>query len=311
MMRLAIYGSGAVGSFFGAKLSQAGHEVIFIARGAQLEALRSTGLRVEGVDDIFMLSNVRATDNPASIGLVDFVFLAVKTWQVASILPHLGSLLHSESRVLTLQNGVETAGIVAAQIDADRVLTGVVRGFFFMDAPGLVRHLGVQPSIIFGPSTHEADPVAARLCDVLQATGGIYAEIPANIDVALWEKFLLVTAVSGVGALTRQPIGAIRNYAPAYQMLADSMREIYALALARQIPLPADTVERTLDFVASFPPDATASMQRDIMEGRPSELEAQTGAVVRLAAQSGVDVPVNRLVYHSLYLQEAAGRSRN
>ncbi len=303
-MRFAIYGSGALGSYFGAKLARHGHEVIFIARGAQLEAMRTKGLRVEGVDEAFSLPQVRVTNDPGRLSPVDFILVAVKTWQVEDTLPYLDSMLHQQTQVLTLQNGVELHTRIAQRIGAERVLAGIVRGFFFLDGPGVVRHLGVPPSITFGPSS----PLAEALCATL-LEAGIQAIIPADIDAALWEKFLLVTAVSGVGALTRMPMGPIRAYGPTRQMLEDAMREIDTLARARQVHLLDDVVERTMAFVDTFPEDATASMQRDLMEGRPSELEAQTGAVLRLAEASGVAVPLNRLIYDSLILQERQARS--
>lgn len=307
-MRIAIYGSGALGCYFGAKLQRHGQEVHFIARGKQLQALRTDGLHVKGPDDSFTLVDVNVMSDPLSIGPVDIVLLAVKTWQVEQALPRLSGLLHAETRVLTLQNGVETPQQIAERIGAEHVLAGIVRGFFTLGAPGVVQHVGVRPSITFGPVTKQADPLAESLYETLLAAD-IHAEIPPDIDAALWEKFILVTSLGGVGALIRQPIGVIRDYAPAWQMLVDSMHEIAALAQARHVKLPEDTVERLMAFVQSFPPDATASMQRDIMDGLPSELEAQTGAVLRLAAQSGVAVPVNSMIYHSLILQERRARS--
>lgn len=308
-MRFVIYGAGAVGCYFGARLLQAGHEVSFIARGAQLAALRAQGLQVAGVGEQFHLEEVRAYESPAQVGTVDYVLVAVKAWQVAEVAEQLMPLLDEHTLVLTLQNGVEAPYLVARHTGETRSLGGVVRGFFVMEGPGVVRHVGVQPHITFGPINHQVMPAAAALLETLHSAG-IDSRLSEVIEVALWEKFLLVCSLSGVGAVTRAPIGAIRAHALTRQMLADAMVEIEQVARARGVALPADIVSRTMAFVDTFPYDATASMQRDIVEGRPSELEAQTGAVVRFADEVKVSVPVNRLIYASLLLQENQARGQ-
>lgn len=306
-MRLVIYGAGALGSYFGAKLCQQGHNVVFIARGRQLEALRTRGISVVSADEQFDLPSVQVTDDPAGVGKADYVLLAVKTWHIETVLPHLPGMVGADTRVLTLQNGVETPQIIGSVIGIAHVLAGVVRGFFAADAPGTVRHLGVRPSILFGQITHQKTAHASRLLECL-LSAGIHAEIPENIDTALWEKFMLVCAVSGVGAVTRVPIGAIREFPQTWQMLEGCMHEIARVAQAYDIPLSDDVVQRTMRFVDTFPFDATSSMQRDIMQGLPSELEAQTGAVVRLAAAQGIAVPIHEFIYASLVLQEQQAR---
>ncbi|HEX2907956.1 MAG TPA: ketopantoate reductase C-terminal domain-containing protein, partial [Phototrophicaceae bacterium] len=136
-----------------------------------------------------------------------------------------------------------------------------------------------------------------------------YSELSANIEKALWEKFLLVTSLSGVGTVTRSTIGEIRAYEPTCQMLRQVMEEMVALARGRGLTLAPDVVERTMQFVGTFPNEATTSMQRDLMNGLPSELEAQTGAVVRLGRAVGVSTPVNQFIYDSLILQERRARA--
>lgn len=306
-MKFVMVGSGAVGSYFGARLMQAGHEVVFVARGAQLHALRESGLTLCLGDGETVLRPVAATDEIAAAGAADYALIAVKAWQVAEIAPKLTALDGGDTRFLTLQNGVEAPGMVAEIVSAAQTVGGLVRGFFEMDAPGRVRHVGVTPAIIFGQIDGRRTPQVERLLEALTGAG-IYAELSNDIEAALWEKFLLVTSLSGVGAVTRSPIGAIRDCDRTWGLLRQVMDEIVSVARARRINLTADVIERTLKFVQTFPPEATTSMQRDVINGLPSELEAQTGAVVRLGREASVTTPVNQFIYDSLILQEMRAR---
>ena len=308
-MRFVMVGSGAVGGYFGAALQQAGHDVVFVARGAQLRALRENGLTLHCEHGESHLPAVQATDDIGGIGVADYVLISVKTWQVNEVARQLPALAGAETRFLTLQNGVEAPGIVAASVGAERTLGGLVRGFFELDEPGVVRHVAVRPTIIFGRIDGAPGMPEQRLLDTL-TQAGVYSELATDIQAALWGKFLLVTALGGVGAVTRASIGEFRDYPPTYQMLCDVMVEIAQVARARGVALPDEIVERTMQFVAGFPPETTTSMQRDIIQGRPSELEAQTGAVVRLGALAGVATPLNQTIYNSLILQERRARGQ-
>jgi 2-dehydropantoate 2-reductase len=153
---------------------------------------------------------------------------------------------------------------------------------------------------------------SARVEALREAFGrarGVTVEVPPDIRVAMWSKFLFITALSGVGALTREPIGTFRSRPDSRALLSDAMHEIQAVAMANGIALPPDTAERTLSYVDTLPPDGTASMQRDVMQGRPSELEAQVGAVVRLGDRLGLPVPAHRRIYEALLPLELRARA--
>ncbi len=300
-------GSGAVGGYFGAQLQRAGHEVVFIARGEHLRVLRESGLTVTDQNGATLRLQVQASDDLTTVGPADYVMIAVKTWQIADVARSVPVLRHEHTRFLTLQNGVEAPDIVAEQVGRAQTLGGLVRGFFELEAPGRVRHAGVQPTIIFGQLDGQRTPEAERLLRAL-LDAGIYSELSDDIEAALWEKFLLVTSMSGVGAVTRASIGEFRQYPATRAMLETVMAEIIAVARARGVRLPDDTLERTLAFIDTFPPETTTSMQRDIINGLPSELEAQTGAVVRLGREAGVATPLNQYIYDSLILQERRAR---
>lgn len=307
-MKFIMVGSGAVGGYFGAKLQQDGHEVVFIARGKQLQALQENGITIQHDGSSMTVHPVNVTDELAAAGTADYVFLAVKTWQVDEIVRQLPALKEENTRFLTLQNGVEAPQIVAKVLGEEATFGGLVRGFFQMDEPGVIQHVGVQPTIIFGQADGGRSPQAEALHEALQAIG-VYTELSSDITADLWKKFLLVTSLSGLGAITRSPIGEIRDYAPTYKMLRDAMQEIVNVGLGHGVALPDGLVQNNMAFIDTFPPEATTSMQRDLMSGYPSELEAQVGAVVRLGRKVNVPTPLNDIIYQSLILQERRARA--
>lgn len=306
-MRVAVFGVGAVGGYFGGRLAQAGYDVTFIARGATLEALRQEGLQVESLQGDFTIWPVQATGDPRQVEPVDVVIVAVKSWQVPEAAEAIRPLLGPETAVLPLQNGVEAPDQLAAALGREHVLGGLCRIIASVARPGHVRHLGMEPAIAFGELDNRLSPRVEALYQAFVAAG-LQVEVPADIVAALWDKFLFVTAWGGVGAVTRAPVGVIRSLNETRQLLLQALQEIEAVAQARGVTLPAGAVAKKLAFLDSLPPAGTTSMQRDIAGGRPSELEAQTGAVVRLGRAAGVPTPANTAIYHSLLPLELRAR---
>jgi len=307
-MRIAIVGAGGVGGYFGGRLAEAGASVVFIARGAHLEALRRDGLRVESIAGDFVVRPAEATDLVASIGTVDVVLVCVKAWQVPEVAVSLLPMLGPDTVVVPLQNGVEAAGQLASVVGTDRVLGGLCRIVSYVAGPGHIRHAGVSPRIEFGEMDGRSSERAATLRALFETARGLSVGTPDDIAAALWEKFLFIAPVSGVGAVTRLPVAVFRGIPETRAMLEAAMREVSDLARARGVALAEDAIARTLAYVDGLPADATASMQRDIMEGRPSELEYQTGAIVRLGREARVPVPVNECLYRSLLPAELKAR---
>jgi 2-dehydropantoate 2-reductase len=299
-LRFAVFGTGGVGAYFGGRLAEAGEDVHFIARGKHLAALRDQGLRVSSVDGDFHLHSIEVTDDPAGVGPVDVVLLGVKAWQVPAAAEGMRPLVGERTLVVPLQNGIEAPDQLAAVLGAGHVLGGLCRILVWIEGPGHIRHAGVTPYVAFGELDGSSSARVEALRQAFLRTRGVTAEVPPDIRVAMWSKFLFIAALSGVGALTRMPIGVIRSEPKSREMLRQALEEIYAIAVRHGIALPGDTVEKTVAFIDGLPEDGTASMQRDIMQGRPSELEAQVGAVVRLGERLGVAVPVHRLIYESL-----------
>ena len=310
-MRLAVFGAGAVGGYFGGRLAQAGEDVVFIARGEQLQALRDRGLRVDSFvsKGDFVVQPVQATDDPEQVGVVDAVLVGVKAWQVTEAARAMRPLFGPETFVVPLQNGVEAPSQLAAVLGGEHVLGGLCRIVGLVVEPGYIRHAGLEPYVAFGELDNRPSERAERLREAF-ARAGVTAGVPLDIRVAMWEKFLFIASFSGVGAVTRAPAGALRSLPETRQMLKQAMHEVLAVARARGIALPEEAIPRTMTLIDGLPPGGTASMQRDVMGGRPSELESQNGAVVRLGREVGVDTPLHAFIYHSLLPLELRARGQ-
>jgi len=308
-MKIAVYGPGGAGGYFGARLARSGQDVVFIARGDHLEAIRNAGLRVDSVKGDFVLHPAKATDNPASVGPVDMILLGVKAWQVPELASTLSPLVGPDTAVLPLQNGVETAGQLSGVLGPNHVMGGLAKIISYKVAPGYIRHIGAEPYIALGELDGQYRKRTERIRLAIEGAG-ITVEVPADIQAAVWEKFLFVVSWGGVGAVTRSPIGVIRSVPETRRMLEQSMEEIFALAVKRSIAMAGGTVKKAMVFVDTLPPNGTASLQRDIDEGKPSELDAWNGAVVRLGQDASVPVPLNSFIYHSLLPQEMRAREK-
>jgi len=307
-VRIVVLGTGGVGGYFGGRLAQAGESVAFVARGAHLEAIRRDGLRVESIAGDFVVQPAEASDDPARLGAADAVLVAVKAWQVPEAALALRPLLTGDSVVVPLQNGVEAADQLAAVVGQEPVAGGLCRILAFVSGPGRIRHAGVAPHVEFGERDGRRSERLARLKAAFEKAQGLTVAIPGDIEAALWDKFLFIAPLSAVGAVTRVPVGAFRSLPETRALLEAAMLEVFTLARARGVALPADAVRKTLAYVDAMPPEATASMQRDILEGRPSEIEAQTGTVVRLARTAGIAAPVNETIYRALLPLERRAR---
>lgn len=307
-MRIAIFGSGGVGGYFGGRLAQAGEDVVFIARGAHLAALRERGLRVASIAGDFDLPRVTATDDPSAVGPVDAVLLAVKAWQLPQAAQAMRPMIGPGTFVVPLENGVEAPDQLSDALGASHVLGGLCRILAFLTGPGELRHTAIDPYLGFGELDGRLSPRTESLRHAFRRATGVTTEILTDIRAAMWSKFLFIAPVSGLGAITRVPIGVFRSMPETRRLLIEAFGEITRLAAALGVSLPPEAIQRTLAFTDGIPAEGTSSMQRDLMEGRPSELDAQVGAVVRLAERAGLDVPVHRFMLASLLPQERQSR---
>ena len=307
-MRIAVFGTGGVGGYFGGRLADAGEDVTFIARGEHLRAIQQTGLKVDSLEGDFVVFPARATDDVNQVGPVDLVIVGVKGWQVPEAAREMKPIVGTKTTVLPLQNGVDALPQLAEVLGAERVVGGLCKIVSFVVAPGHIRHAGFAPSVVIG----ELDD---RRTDRIEAIEGVFnhaginTTIADNIHAALWIKFLFIASFSGVGAVANAPVGKLRSDPDLRGQMLRAMEEIYALAHARGIKLPQNAIETAMAGVNALPKDATSSMQRDIVAGKPSELESQNGAVVRMARETGIEVPTHELIYHTLKPLEDRARA--
>ncbi len=304
-MKIVVVGAGGVGGYFGGRLARAGNEVTFIARGRTLEALRTSGLRVDSTAGDFAITPASATDDPATVGHVDAVLVAVKAWQVPQVASSLRPLIGPDTVVVPLQNGMEAPSQLVAALGRENVLGGLCAIVSYIVEPGHIRHAAFDPLVALGELDNRRTARAERLCDAFIAAG-VKAEIPPDIHRSMWTKFLFIAPMSGVGAVTRVPVGVWRTMPESRGLAEQAVREIIAVAAARGVDLGDDAVEKTMARFDALAPEATASMQRDVMQGRPSELDAQIGGIVRMAAESGVNVPIHAFIFSALLPQERA-----
>ena len=307
-MRIAVYGCGGVGGYFGGRLAQIGQDVTFIARNESLSALRSKGLKVGSIAGDFIIDRVKVTNNPADVGHVDYILCCVKAWQVTTAARAILPMVGPETLIVPLQNGVEAPDQLASIIDPANVLGGLCAIIAFQASPGHIKHSGGNPLIRFGHLDNRPDQRVNALAEIFNHCSGVKASIPDDIKVAMWQKFMLITPWSGLGAVSRAPLGVLLEQPETRDLLAQATEEIYQLGLARGLALPADSVARTMATLQEIPPNSTTSMQRDLVRGRPSELDAQNGAVVRLAYEIGFDTPINRFLLYSLRSLELRAR---
>ena len=306
--RFAVFGAGGVGGYFAGVLTRAGYCTAVVARGAHLEAIRRNGLRVVGPQDEFTVALAQATDDPGEIAPVDAVILAVKAWQVSEASEAVRPLLKPATKVLPLENGVEAADQVEKLLGSEHTLIGLCRIISAVEKPGVIRHAGLRPTVALGEFDGSALSPSAKILMQALADAGMAVGTPSDMRAALWEKLLFIAALSGAGAVARATVGELRQHPLTRELLRQLMEEVAAVAGARGVRLDADAVSRTLALVDTLPPSGTSSMQRDIADGKPSELEAIIGVVVRSGSESGVSTPAMRYIYASLLPQEQRAR---
>lgn len=306
-MRIAVIGAGGVGAYFGGKLAQGGADVVFIVRGATLEAMRTRGLRVDSIKGDFVVEQPNVTDDPAAAGKVDAIFVTVKAWQIAEAAESIKPMIGDDTMVVPLENGIDAPDQLAAILGSDHVLGGLCGIVSFIAGPGHIRHIGADPFIMFGELDNRRTARVEGLREVC-AGAGVQADIPSDIHHALWSKFTFIAPMSGIGAVTRVPVGIWRSMPETRDLATRAIREIVDLARARGVELGDEAVDRTLARYDGLPPDATSSLQRDIIDGKPSELDAQLGAVVRLGRAAGVPTPVCETLLRLLLPQEVSAR---
>ncbi|MBI2759250.1 MAG: 2-dehydropantoate 2-reductase [Chloroflexi bacterium] len=310
-MRIAIFGTGGVGGYFGGKLAQVGEEVTFIARGEHLKAIQQNGLRVDSISGDFVVKPAKATDNPAEIGAADAVLLCTKAWSVPEAIEQMKPLMAKNAFVIWLGNGIEPTDQLEKAFGRAHVLGGLTHISSFIAGPGHIQHVGIQPHIAIGELDHVHSARVENLLQVFARIPEIKADVPDDIHLAMWEKFAFIAATSGVGAVTRQPIGIYRSMPETRAMLAAVIEEVVKIGRARGIAFDENAASNLVTKEIDLKPAGViASMQRAIMDGKPSELEAQTGTVIRMGRELGIPTPANDFIYAALLPMELKVRGK-
>ena len=307
-MKFAIFGTGGVGGYFGGRLAQAGEEVTFIARGDHLSVIQQTGLSVDSIRGDFVVNPAKATDSTESVGDVDVVILAIKGWQLDEAILQMKPLIGDTTVIVPLLNGIEHMESLVSAFGREHVLGGVCRISAFIADAGHIKHVGIDPFIAFGELNREMSERVSKLYDVFKNISGVTVEASVNIELAMWEKYLLIAAFSGVGAVTRSPVGLFRSIPETRAMFRRALEEVVLVANSRGVGLTEKSVQAVMDRIDQTQPDTMASMQKDVLAGRPSELESQTGALVRMARAATVSVPTHEFIYATLLPMEKKAR---
>ena len=306
-MKLVMMGSGGVGGYFGARIAAGGADVHFIARGAHLAAMRSQGLAIEGGPAPLHLPKVQATDDPSSIGIADFVFMAVKLWDTDTAIEQIRPMVGPKTTVISFQNGVLKDRSLIVAFGAPRVMGGVGYVGTAIERPGVIRQTGPMQRLLFGELDGTMSERGQRLLEAC-LKGGIAAELSPNIKREIWQKFVFLVGLSGTTTSMRNTIGPIRENPQTRAFLRDVMAEVVAVARAEGVDLPADYAEQRLAFADSVAYDMTSSMHHDLEHGNRLEVRWLSGGVAELGAARGVPTPLNRAIADILALH-AGGKT--
>ena len=301
-MRIAAMAAGAVGGYFGARMAAAGHDVFFIARGAHLEAMRKHGLKIESVHGDVHLPKPNVTDDPKSIGPVDIVLFAVKLWDTEKAAEAVRPLLGPNTRVITLQNGVDSYERIAPIVGRERAIPGVTYVVTVIDRPGVIKQASQFQSIICGTIDGRADASLAAFVAAAKAAN-INITQSDNIERDRWHKFIFLSGTSGATALTRSSMGPILADPDTRTLFRAIMAETLAVGRAKGVALDPGYVDERLAFAdKNVPGGMKASMANDLDRGNRLELDWLAGQVSRLGKELKVPTPVNDTIYAALKL---------
>ena len=292
--RIAVMGAGGVGGCLGALLARDGNDVTLIARGAHLDAIRSNGLRLLQ-DDAGFTVNVPATSDPREVGPVDLALYTVKAYHNAAAIPAIRPLVGPNTAVLTLQNGVDCHVRLRESLGPGHALPGAYWTASSVQSPGVIASVGPTPRLSFG---EERGRTSARAESIRRAlrSAGVDAELSPDPLQVIWTKFIVLCSLAGITSAARTRIREFINNQRGLDLFTAAMREVDAVGRARGVNLPEGLVEDQVEFIQGFP-DFQNSMHADFENGRPTELDALNGAVVRMGREAGVPIPVNEFIY--------------
>ena len=306
-MKIVIYGTGGVGGYFGARLHQAGKEVIFIARGKHLKAIQQNGLQLTSYLGNYTAHPVIAKKEITSIKNIDLILICVKAWQLEEVATKIISVISKNTIVIPLLNGVTIIDTLISTVDKKHLFGGLCKVVSRIEDYGKIVHDSYQPTIVFGELDHQKTERSKRI-EKLFKKASITTILSEDIQKDTWIKFIYITTVSAIGALTRFTIGEMCASKEIKEMMVQTAEVIVSIATAKGIKLPPDIIKKQFKIIESQPFNTTSSLQRDMMAGKPSELEYLNGAVVKLGLELGIATPINSFIYKCLLPQEKRAR---
>jgi 2-dehydropantoate 2-reductase len=298
-MKIAVMGAGGVGGYFGARLAASGEDVRFIARGVHLEAMQKNGLQVYSANGDVLVKPVNATSDPGAVGAVDLVMIAVKLWSTQDALRDARPLVGPSSALVSFQNGVAAMDSIAKAYGKERTLGGVASIAAVIEAPGVIRHTGTMAVLTVGEPDGKPSTRTQAFVDAC-TRAGIQARVSEDVQKTIWEKYVFLVAASAMTALTRLPLGAVREDPDTRALTAQIMSEVVAVGRAKGVQLDADLVDKLLQRLDGMPREMVASMLGDLERGNRLELPWLSGAVAEMGKALGVPTAANAFVVAAL-----------
>lgn len=306
-MKILVYGAGGVGGYFGARLAESGNKVSFIARGEHLRAIKKSGLQLESINGDITVHPELVTSDINEVETPDLILLGVKSWQLPEVASELKKIISRDTIVLPLQNGADNYEKLTEILPKNNVLAGLCFIVSYIEKPGKIKHASFEPRIVFGEADNSRSERISMI-STLFLEAKIHFLIPENIQLEIWKKFLFICTISGIGGLTRVSIDKIRNSAYLWDLMKQTSGEIRSVANAKGIPLNDEHIEKAFQIIENQPQGTTASTQRDIMEGKPSEIENFNGYIVTEGERLGIKTLVNKMIYECLKPMEEQAR---
>ena len=291
-LKVAVVGAGGTGAYYGGALAKAGHDVTFIARGSHLEAINKDGLQLNTVllGDFHLDSP--ATDDMSSIDPVDLVIFAVKSWGTETAITDMTELVGKNTLIISTQNGIDSEQLLSDAFGKEHVLGCTATVSSMITSPGVVTQAGGPGSLVIGALTQGQSALVNELATQCVAAG-IAAETHENIELAIWEKFTFICALSGMTALTRKPIGEIFAQESTTQMYLQVLSEVAEVGRATGIPLPQSIAADLLATTQAREPFIIGSMGHDLIANNPIEIGLLNARVVELGTKHGIETPAN------------------
>lgn len=298
-MKVAVIAAGGIGGYYGGLLAKAGHEVYFVARGTHLDAIREKGLRVKSIDDEFLIRPARVTDNPDSIGAVDLVLFSVKTFDTEEAAIAIRPIVSEETPVVTFQNGIESAEMIHAAVGKGKVIPAPTQIESFIAEPGRIEQKSNFRVVAFPESALRSSTAVETLAGVFRQSN-FQVNTTEDIRQAVWLKFLRLAPVSGLATLARATPNELFQMDEARASLSAAILEIRAVGSNEGVTIGDDDVASAMEWALGLKPGIKPSMQKDLERGNRLEIDALSGAVVRLGKKHRVATPVHTTIYAGL-----------